>query len=76
VSGFGEKFQIANNNVGACILVFGIMSGGRASPCMKLNGTVLNRRVIFRDNVPGIVVIRNLKSQVPNIKEIPNSNIQ
>ena len=43
---------------------------------MKLNGTVLNGRVIFRDNVPGIVVIINLKSQAPNIKEIPNSNIQ
>jgi hypothetical protein len=43
---------------------------------MKLNGSVLYRRAIFRDNIPGIEVTRNLKSQAPNIKEIQNFNIQ
>jgi hypothetical protein len=43
---------------------------------MKLNGTVLNRREILRDNIPGIKDFRNLKSQAPNIKEIQNFNIQ
>jgi hypothetical protein len=43
---------------------------------MKLNGTVLNRGVIFKDNIPGIEVFRNPKSQAPNIKEIQIFNIQ
>jgi hypothetical protein len=43
---------------------------------MKLNGTVLDRRAIFRDNIPGVEDFRNLNSQAPNLKEIPNSNIQ
>jgi hypothetical protein len=28
---------------------------------MQLNGTVLNRRVIFKNNIPGIENFRNLK---------------
>jgi hypothetical protein len=51
---------------------------------MKLNGTVLDRMVIYRDNIPGIEDFRNLKSQAPrqknggqaNFKKIPNFNIQ
>ena len=41
---------------------------------MKLNGTVLNIRVIHRDNTPGIEDLRNLQSQAPNFNEIPNVN--
>jgi hypothetical protein len=51
---------------------------------MKLNGTVLDRMVILRDNIPGIEDFRNLKSQAPrqknggqaNFNEIKNFNIQ
>ncbi|MGD8721132.1 MAG: hypothetical protein PVG46_04970, partial [Desulfobacterales bacterium] len=54
------------------------------NPRMKLNGTVLNRKVIFRDTIPGIEVFRNVKSLSPrqkkggqaNSNEIPNVNIQ
>ena len=46
------------------------------TPYMKLDGTVLDRRVIFKDTIPGIEVFRNIKSQAPNSKEIPNVNIQ
>ena len=45
-------------------------------PCMKLNSTIPNRKVIFRDTIPGIEVFRNFKFQAPNSNEIPNSNIQ
>jgi hypothetical protein len=43
---------------------------------MKLNGTIPNRKVIFRDSIPGIEVFRNIKFQAPNSNEIPNVNIQ
>jgi len=46
------------------------------NPYMKLNGTVLNRGGIFKDNIPGIEDFRNLNIQAPNPKEISNSNIQ
>jgi hypothetical protein len=35
------------------------------NPRIKLNGTILDRRVILRDNIPGIEDFRNLKSQAP-----------
>ena len=42
---------------------------------MKLNGTIPNRKVIFRDTLPGIEEFRNLKFQALNSKEIPNVKI-
>ena len=41
-----------------------------------INVTVPSRKVIFRDTIPGIEVVRNLKFQAPNSSEIPNFNIQ
>jgi hypothetical protein len=43
---------------------------------MKLNGTIPNRKVIFRDTIPGIEDFRNTKFRAPNSNEIPNVNIQ
>ena len=43
---------------------------------MKLNGTVRYRMGIYRDTTPGIEDFRNLKSQAPNVNEIPNANFQ
>ena len=48
----------------------------RGAARVKLNGTVLYRRVIFKDIIPGIEVFRNPKSQAPNFKETQNFNIQ
>jgi hypothetical protein len=46
------------------------------APRMKLNGTIPNRKVIFRDTLPGLEEFRNLKFQVPISNEFPNVNIQ
>ena len=39
---------------------------------MRLNGTIPNRKVIYKDSIPGIEDFRNVKFQAPNTKEIPN----
>jgi hypothetical protein len=46
------------------------------NPYMKLNGTIPNKKVIFRDTIPGVEDFRNLKFQAPNSNEILNFNIQ
>jgi hypothetical protein len=38
---------------------------------MKVNGTMPNRKVIFRDAIPDVGVFRKLKFQAPNFNEIP-----
>ena len=43
---------------------------------MKLNGTLPNRRVIFRDTIPGTEVFGIVNFKAPNSNEIPNFNIQ
>jgi hypothetical protein len=58
-----------------------IGSAFRAEPLnpellMKLNGTVLERRAIFRDNISGVEDFRNLNFQATNLKEIPNPKFQ
>jgi hypothetical protein len=40
---------------------------------MKLNGSVLDKRAIFKDTISGVEDFRNLNFQAPNLKEIPNS---
>jgi hypothetical protein len=49
---------------------------GAVNAYMKLNGTVLVRRAIFRDTISDVGDFRNLNFQAPNLKEIQNSNIQ
>jgi hypothetical protein len=46
------------------------------NPYMKFNGTVLDRRAIFRDTISNVGDFRNLKSQAPNVKKSSNDNIQ
>ena len=43
---------------------------------MKLNGTISNRNILFKDTIPGIGDFRNLKFEASNSNEIPNVNIQ
>ena len=42
---------------------------------MKSNGTIPNRKVTFRDTIPGFEVFKNLKFQATISNEIQNFNI-
>jgi hypothetical protein len=43
---------------------------------MKLNGTIPNREVIYRDTIPDIKIFRNVNFQAPNSDEIRPLGIQ
>jgi hypothetical protein len=58
------------------VQVSGFRIWGLLTPRVKLNGTIPNRKVIFKDTIPVIEVFRNVKFQAPNSNEIPNFNIQ
>jgi hypothetical protein len=61
-----------------CVLVFGIILGGRASPHMKLNGVKPIRKANFIDpsRVSMYSEISNSKRQIPNKSQISISKDQ
>jgi hypothetical protein len=73
VLGSGFWVQRSESRVQGTVFKEGLQS---YNPRMKLTGTIPNREVIFRETIPGIEVFRNLKSEAPNSKEIPNVNVQ